>query len=237
MTEKELIKNLRQLRKVRPSKDWVITTKQDILGETQTPRLFPFFNPAFAALLLLLIFLGTLEIAKDALPGSPLYPLKKTAQTVSLFFLPPQEKAKASLILAEKRLEELEKISKENLTQNLPPAFKEYTQTKGEAKKEIAKVLPQAKEPEKKEFISKIGQIHEKEKQVFATLQISPKELSETKTQDKELVLTLLKTEKIEDEALLKEIEELCQNENYSLALEKIVIYLSQNQNLDKTNP
>ena len=231
MTEKELTKILRQMRKVKPSRGWVLMTKKQILGDDFYHPIFSIPKISFVLVFSFFLIFATFK-TKSALPGSFFYPLKKTIQSAYFSILPEREKAKAGLVLAEEKLKELEKVVQEHSVKNLPPAFKEYSQAKNQVQKEIAKVLPGTQNSLKKEIISKLSEIQEKEKRIFATLQIAPEEVS-SESSDKELVAILLKELKNrivnQEDDIIEEIEELYLAEKYNQALEKILIYLSQN--------
>jgi vacuolar-type H+-ATPase subunit I/STV1 len=239
MTEKELIKNFRQLRKeIRPSSSFVLETKRKIFGENPSSSFLSLPRVSFALVFSFLLIFAIFK-TRFSLPGSPFYPLKKAVQYVYFSILPEKERAKAGLVLTEEKLKELERVVQENSVKNLPSTLKEYSQTKSQAQKEIAKVLPETKNPAKKEIISKLTEIQEKEKRVFATLQILPEEISERERADKELVAILLeelKKRDLKDESFLKEAEELYFAGKYNLALEKILIYLQNNENNGSEN-
>jgi hypothetical protein len=75
MSEKELIGKLRELRQIKPNRDWVVLTKSQILGSevNQHRVLINFFRLAYAGLFLVLILVGLFGISQRALPGEPLY--------------------------------------------------------------------------------------------------------------------------------------------------------------------
>ncbi len=81
------------------------------------PDLFPrMLRPAWALALLVVIFLGLVtfggvRVAAAALPGEPLYPLKRASETVGLLLtLDPVAKAERLATLRERRLREIEAV-------------------------------------------------------------------------------------------------------------------------------
>ncbi len=123
---------------------------------------------------------GLLASAQNALPGEPLYGLKKAAEKGSAMVMGQVRRgdvAAANLQLAAKRLEEIDIISRRNLAQNLPAAMDEYQTAKTEAKKEVAAMVK--KNPRKAGEIAKqaaraMKEIDDREKQVYAVLGAEP---------------------------------------------------------------
>ena len=105
----------------------------------------------------------------------------------------------ANLLLAAKRLEEIDVISQKNLLKNLPAAFYEYKTAKAAAKKEVASMVKQ--NPANAGAIVKeaglaMKDIDEKERQVYGVLGLeqnstSTGDVSEAAS-DKEIVGSLI---------------------------------------------
>jgi len=186
-SEKELINRIRTLREIAPDNDWVVSCKTRIMGqEAMAPksslavllRRFAFqYRAALAGLILAAGAGGGLFVsAQNALPGEPLYGLKKAAEKGSAMVMGQVgrgDSAAANLQLAAKRLEEIDIISRRNLAQNLSAAMDEYQAAKTEAKKEVVAAVK--KNPEKAGEIARqaaraMKEIDEKEKQVYAVL-------------------------------------------------------------------
>jgi len=141
MTKKELIGKIRELRQIKPRKDWVLLTKSQILGEEKPKfELFPFFKPVYAGLFLFLILLSLLEFSRAALPGEPLYLLKRAVEKGQAIFVSQEEQPKFNLELANKRLEELNQIAQNNETKKLAPAISEFQANVSEVAKNLARV-------------------------------------------------------------------------------------------------
>lgn len=182
-SEKELINQIRTLRTIKPDNDWAVSCKAKILGSAGEQKLsaailiknFLFRYRAGFAIALLMVggSGGLLASAQNALPGEPLYGVKKNIEKGMVRVMGQNDSPAANLRLAAKRLEEIDIISQKNLAQNLPAAFYEYKTAKAEAKKEVAAMVK--KNPEKageiaKEAARAMKDIDEKEKQVYAVL-------------------------------------------------------------------
>jgi len=138
MTENELIGKIRELRQIKPRKDWVILTKSQILGE-EKPVFAPFFifRPVYAGVLFVFILLGLFGTAQNALPGDLLYPIKKIVEKSRVVFISEADKPKADLELANKRLEELNQIAQNNDVRKLAPAINEFQASISQAAKNL----------------------------------------------------------------------------------------------------
>ena len=187
MTEKEIIVQLQELKKIEPQKDWVFLTKQRILIQTRElpassdvsvvsvlrwlvlrPKL------ALMSLLVLGLFISPFILAQNALPGDTLYSLKIISEKLQSVFVSEKEKPEFILAISEKRLEELDKIAKTGQTRRLFPAISEVEKSVKAATKEVSKVVKeQGGEPALKS-IEKYLQGKDKTKQVFGALGIEP---------------------------------------------------------------
>jgi len=234
MTEKELIGKIRELRQIQPRKDWVSLTKIQILGNVEVrpqPFYFPYFKPAFAGLISVLVLFGVLNFAQNSLPGDILYSLKKLTEKSQAVFVSKEELPKYNLEIANKRLDELTEIAQTNQVKKLASAISEFQVNMSEAAKSLAKVK---------------GGV-DVEKIVAQT-----KKLEENKQKIEEVLATKIETEKFDDalsqlvEREIKELESQTLTEeqkllfeeakadfsagNYSQALEKILILSYQSQ-------
>ena len=203
MREKEILNLLKKLRKIRPEKNWAFLKKREILGENC--EVFPFFKPIYALMALGIIFAGVLEASQRALPGEPLYFLKKQTERAMAFFLPKEEKPKVILEVAKKRVEELSQITQKNEIKKLPVAMKEAQASVSEA----AKILLQ----------TKVGK--EEVKKALATLQTGKKveEVLQTEIlpQDFEILVLKKAIEDLEKSSLTKEDEEMLKSAKEAL--------------------
>lgn len=230
MTEAELIKKIKTLKEIKPRKDWVVLTKTQILGNVEVrPQLFlfPFFKPAYAGLFLFLLLIGLAEFSQGALPGDPLYSLKRITERTQSVFVSKEEQPKLQLELTNKRLEELNKVAETNQVKNLAPALSEFETTKIAAKKEVVNSIKNksGKEATKvaKDIASKLNEVNENEKKVYATLNIESTGGVE-QTAEKAVVEILIKDAKNstlteEQKADLVKVEEYYKSGDYQEAL------------------
>ncbi len=142
MTEKELILKIQGLREIKPKKEWVFLTKNQILGDYETrtrsvvgenkvswlevfPRMFFQKKFAFASLALIVIVVCAFGFSQNAVPGDLLFSLKKITEKAQTVFVPSEEQLKNRLELVNKRLEELTKIAEQNQVKKLYSAIEE----------------------------------------------------------------------------------------------------------------
>jgi len=140
VTEVDLIKKIKKLREIKPRKDWVLLTKTQILGQEPKFELFPFFKPVYAGVFCLLILISLFEFSQGALPGEPLYLIKRIVEKGQAMLVSDEEKPTFNLELANKRLEELSKIAEKNEVRKLPPAINEFQTNVSEAARNLARV-------------------------------------------------------------------------------------------------
>jgi len=198
MTQNELIGKIRELRQIKPRKDWVLLTKTQILGQEETPKfeLFPFFKPAYAGLFFLLLLAGLIEFSQGALPGDPLYSLKRITEKAQAVFVSKEEQPKLQLELTSKRLEELNKVADANRVKRLAPALNEFQKTKIVAKKEILDSIKNKSEKEAikvvKEVAPELNKINEKQNKVYLDLGIGESREESDQTTEKAVVEILI---------------------------------------------
>lgn len=210
-SEKELINKLRALRTIKPDNDWAVSCKARILKDSGDQKIsaiilirdFVFRNRlAFVGMALMIISGGgLLAAAQSALPGEPLYGMKKNIEKGMVYVMGQSDSPAANLRLATKRLEEIDIISRKNLVQNLPAAFYEYKVARAEAKKEVAAMVK--KSPERageiaKEAARTMRDIDEKERQVYAVVgepligEESTRDVRAEVTSDKQIIESLI---------------------------------------------
>lgn len=192
--EKELIKQIRTLKGIKPDNNWVILSKTRIIGGEwigQKPGFFSLlfkfsaqYRLALAGVMLAGLAGGTAAVSQNALPGEPLYAVKKATEKGMAMIAGRDNTPAANLQLAAKRLEEIDQISQKNLVKNLPAAFYEYKSAKAAAKKEVAALVRQ-NPGNAGEIVKEAGvamkDISEKEKQVYGVLGL---EQSATSSED-----------------------------------------------------
>lgn len=189
MTEKELISKIRQLRQIKPRKDWVVFTKKQILssptfqekveldlgeeirGQTSVGlnelfegiRIIFQHKFVFAPLVILIVLVGTFGFAQKSLPGDLLYPVKRIVEKSQAIFVAEKEQPRLTLELANRRLDDLTKIAQNNSVKNLAPAINEYQASVSE----VAKSLAKEKDTETvKAIVIEVQKLEEKKQQV-----------------------------------------------------------------------
>ena len=177
MQEKELVCKIKKLRNVKPSQNWVAFNKTKVLGETPKANwvsVLEFFpgliykhsKLAFASLIIFGIVAGAFGFAQGALPGDPIYALKRVSEKARLVFVSEKDLPYAQLGLANKRLEELNIIAQTNQVKKIAPAIQEFQASVSRAAKDLAKaqnldvaktVSETKKIAEKKQEIESLG--------------------------------------------------------------------------------
>lgn len=127
MQEKELIKQIKQLKNIQPDKKWVVFCREELkreIGASQQSwalvlnlaRLFqPFYRPAFAVIAGLLVFVvggsAVVVASKNSLPGDKLYPIKITIEKAEIKLMADETaKAQKQAEIAGRRAQELSAI-------------------------------------------------------------------------------------------------------------------------------
>jgi hypothetical protein len=216
----------------------VILTKSQILGKERKLSLssyLSYLRVVYGGLVVVFFLFGLFGLSQKSLPGEFLYPLKKISEKAQVAFLSEKEKPKVSLELANKRLEELAKVAKNNQVKNLAPAINEFQASISQATKNLSKIKANNSDPVVvKRFVEQAKKIGKKVKEVKSLgVVIKEKEVNEleevSNKLELELLISVLKnmisdlenrtlTEK-QEEILLK-MKELMEKEKYSEALE-----------------
>ena len=238
MTEKELIQQLKELREIKPRKDWVVLTKSQILGDEKQPFfVFSLFFPsrlAWAPLLGLLVMVGLFGFAQYTVPGDFLFSVKKITETVQVGISSAEEKPKIRLQLANKRLEELSQIAQRNEVNNLGPAIEEFQANISEAVHDLTvmDISVTSSDPmvlkELADETEKLAENKKKVERVLGTAVGDTEELENILTQlEKKTAAYLIEdlqaralSEK--DRDLLEQAKGYFESGEYSLALEKL---------------
>lgn len=241
MNDQELINQIQLLKGIKPSQNWVVSVKSQILSnqelsETGTPNIWEnvfarMFQPkmAFAPVMILLLLIG-ISLAKNSLPGDALYSVKKaTERGEAIFFVSSQELPKYRLEMANRRLEELTKIAQINEVKRLAPAISEFKSNMNEA----ASNLTDAKDVNIRDIVAQTKKLEENRQKVEALGIV----IGETENFDnaiKQLVEREIKsldnqTLNENQQNIFLEIKESYEAGQYSQALEQILL-LSQNR-------
>ena len=237
MTEKELIGKIRELRQIRPSQDWVSLTKSQILGtstglsaseESKLDNIISVFHvfflkPAYAGLIVVFVLFGLFGFSQNSLPGDLLYPIKKITEKSQAVFVSEEELPKYNLEIANKRLEELNKIAQTNQVKKLAPAISEFQANVAEAAKSLAKVKGQDVE----KIVAQTKKLEENKKKVEEVLatKIETEELDNALSQIVESQIKDLEGRTLTEAQMkiLAEAKADFEAGNYSEALEKIL--------------
>lgn len=218
--EKKLIKKLRSLNRIKPDKKWVFLTKKKILNGGLI-EFFPFFQPVYAGVFLILIFIGLFGVSQKSLPGEPLYYIKKISEETQKVFLSETEKPKTNLELTNKKLEELKKVAEKNDLKKLLPAINEVKVVSNEAAKSLIKV----KEPNN-EIVEKTKNYIQNKAlaQKFLGIELDTA-LDETYKVLAEEEITKLENSSLTEEQIkiLEEAKDLLKKQEYANAFLKVI--------------
>jgi hypothetical protein len=205
ITEKELIGKIRELRQIKPRKDWVLLAKSQILPEEQ-PVFTPFFifKPVYASVLfvffILFVLFGT---AQTVLPGDLLYPIKKITEKAQVVFVSEEEKPAFQLKLANERLEDLTKAS----VKNLAPTINEFQANISRAAKTLSKIDATTSDPVViKKIVEETKKLEENKKKV-ESLGVEVGETEELESAYK--ILTEREIKNLEQNSLTEKQEEV----------------------------
>lgn len=138
MNENQLIQNLKKLNQIQPRKEFIVSAKKEILGESPGFGLFSVLKPVYAGLFCLFMIFGLFQFSQNALPGELLFQLKKITEKGKTMFASEQERPTLSLFLANQRLMDLATIAEEDQAQKLAPAMNEFKLKTVEVAKNIA---------------------------------------------------------------------------------------------------
>jgi len=258
MTEKEIIKNLKGLKdEINPDKSWVNSTKSQILKDAfshkeenifdeseafsseknERIRFASIFNSSVfqrkavaTALASVIIMIGLFGFAEQSVPGDTLYSLKKLKEQGAAMLVSEVDRPLYELERANKRLDEMEKIVRNNQTENLASAVDEYEESVHSASEEIKKANPNKETTDK--IVMQTEQLKENESKIEAETNASLKgteEINESletyyKKEIKRLIKDLKERSLTEEKRKnLEEAEKLLDEGEYEKALEKIL--------------
>ena len=245
MDDKALIELVHGLKEIKPREEWVILTKKRILGETAgkgrltsiieiLPRLS--FRFVLAPAMAFGMLFGLMIVARHALPGDYLYPIKRAVERAESVFVSDTDRPKEKIELTDKRLEELTKIAETNQVRKLAPALSELAATKAEAKTEVlnlVKTKPEKGAAEAARGIAlRLKEVGEREDKILATLGIEPREDNDSaeKAVAELLIKDAEKSTLNERQAeYLKGAKECFEAGDYHQALQKL-LFLSYSQ-------
>ena len=244
LTQKQLIGAIRELKEIKPRKEWVSLIKSQILEPAKTltekeadfakqnipsrtwsiSNLLPRVNYqrrlAYAFASLVFIIIGTFGFAHYTMPGDLLFPVKKITETKDPFQI------------AYNRSSELVQILKENKTENIAPAVSEFKASiSGAAKNLVQNMVSVDNKKSLKDIAVEVKKIQDNQKQA-ETLGIDISQTSEVKELDD--ALAVLVKEQIDDlekatltegqQETLAKIKDLYEQGKYYDALEEILL-------------
>ncbi|MCK4520273.1 hypothetical protein KAT95_00155 [Candidatus Parcubacteria bacterium] len=240
MTEKELIKKLKKLQEIKPSQDWVVLTKNQILSDNKDNKVKesfisqfisvfnvrPYLKPAFATALCFCLLFTVFSFAENALPGDLLYSVKKIGEKTKLSLTSEEGRTNAQLDLTQRKLNELTIIAEENRGKNLASAVQEVEKAMKEVAETLKNTLVTAEVREKIEAI----EVQKEKVEEILAVKIDSEELDESMNDyykslvEQEIKSLEGKTLNVEQETLLNEAEELLGQGDFQQALEKILL-------------
>lgn len=243
MNKLELSDTIKQLKEIKPRREWVSLLRSEILtpAENRQPiaqndifiaerrtRIWDMVSDvmshrrfAYASATFVFMVVAFLGFARYTMPGDVLYPIKKVAE----------QQIQTPLKIAYNRSEELMAIVKENKTQNLEPAITEYRASISDAVKNLTDALAVDSNKEAvAQVIAEVKKIQENQQQL-ETLGVNVgggEEMSQLNTMLASIVETqIADLEKLTltepQQEVLKQAKELYEEESYSDALEKIL--------------
>ena len=231
MTEKDLVKQLKGLKAIKPREEWVLLTKRYILAEEpanirrSTSNIFTVFQwkLAFAPMISVFTVIGLFGFANTTVPGDFLFPVKKVTEVVQVgLSLTSAEKSEVHLRLANRRLEELSEIAEANKVRSLAPTIKEFQNSMAEA----VNGLSLMNNSSLKELVAETQKLEENKQKVESVLgvQIGGEETEKLEKQLSAYLLADLEKRTLneEDQNLLTEAKGYCETGAYTLSLEKI---------------
>ncbi|MBU1255515.1 hypothetical protein KKH35_01440 [Patescibacteria group bacterium] len=128
MTEKDLYEKIKKLKGIKPSQEWTNLTRHNLTTRIDFDTRFD-VRPSFLswlkepqalalAMSLLLIFIGgpwlTIKASQPSLPGDLLYSVKRASEGIQTTVASEENKTNLQVEFAHRRLEELNKISKDS---------------------------------------------------------------------------------------------------------------------------
>ncbi len=145
MVDKDIVKQLKGLKQIKPNQAWVSSVKNQIIGEQSNPSILDVFSGvfnhkrlAFAGFSLVLFLVSAFGLAQSAMPGDLLFPIKKMAERSQGALLSSANQSNFNLDIANNRLQELVTIARENRAGNMAPAIQEYKKSVNEVTKSLA---------------------------------------------------------------------------------------------------
>lgn len=150
-TQKQLIEQLGQLKKIKPRKAWVLLLKSQITESKERKIIVPaktvgimdtlsaIFAPkklAYSFAIVLFLVIGVFGFAQYTVPGDLLFPIKKIAEH-SQAALTGQTGVKQNVASLASRINELALVAKEGRKDNIPSAISEVNANVAQVAKDL----------------------------------------------------------------------------------------------------
>ena len=154
ITQKQLIESLKQLKEIKPRKEWAVLLKSQILAAKQVEEkivenparlvgIMDMFSSMFAprklayAFSVILIFvIGVFGFARYTVPGDALFPIKKITEQ-SQAALTGQTGLQQNMLALNSRINDLAQVAKEGRTDNIPSAISEVNANASQLAKDL----------------------------------------------------------------------------------------------------
>jgi hypothetical protein len=181
MTEKQLIEKLNKLSEIKPSKQWVDLTKKSILGAdfigvsndnkiTIKARFTGFVNTislfnyktkfAYSLAGVLLLAGGIFAFSQNAVPGDMLFAVRSATDKIKTVFVGKQDSSNLNFEVANKRLDELVAMVKDNNNQDKTLAISQLKASITDAAKNL--IVSAKKNPKSvKDIVAEANKIKE----------------------------------------------------------------------------
>jgi cytochrome c peroxidase len=249
MEDKELIAKLSYLKQIKPKNDWVLLTRQRIVGQDlQEGRFWAIVKgigdlvgnymekPAVLIPLLACMVAGGVlwQGVAESLPGDTLYPLRSAVEKAPLRFSADEERPIREFALAQQSLADLKMVAEQNKIKNLPSAIQEFEANASKISEGFIATVEN--QPEKALQASRqMVQLQKDKSEVERILgtRIGEEQEEEVENATKKLVeyeISYLETRSLTEaqKELFESVKALVQEGDYAKALE-IIWELSQN--------
>lgn len=250
MKESQLLNSLKQLKDIKPSKEWAVLTRQNLFKNELSQAVekvgikdkvslvldvFPryLFNYHHYKYILatfvfgLLVASSTLIYAKNALPGDTLYVLKRAREKAIALVTPESQKPEMQMELTNERLKELTLIAESKQNQKLSSAIREFQASAKMAALNI-KSIKNISQLEDNNIVKEAKRIEEQKEKIEA-LGVEIGDTEELNTALSELIAREIKdleakTLTEEQKELLDKVKISFEEKKYSQALENLLL-------------
>jgi len=255
MQNSDLIKQLKGLKQIQPSKDWFFDNREKL--SNQIPEdLWHMPAWSMAVLSFALVFgtagasLAGISSAQNSLPGDLLHPLKIVSEKAQTVFVKRAEKTELEVKFVSNRLEELNQVldnaqEKDQTDQKKIAAVKKVDKKIKEYRQELEQVkedLPQQEQTSVEPAIDKaLEQAEEASGQalkILASINRDKNDLDSPELSSEEIIAKIeADLEKLENELgvdALVQAREYFDNNDYVLAQEELTNFKKDVKNIDK---